>query len=161
LISRKSQSIRFCKIKASGPRTYIKKSLRQVWIKSGRIEPSIQPPSHLLPIAENFHIVVTRIDQTANMFDIIREAPLGMIINRLTGDRVFRHPEDAPGFEWTPRSLKFVEKRIPTQSVVDESLAVTPASTKSETLADPTDVLGQLDPLTVVDWYDDNDPDDP
>jgi hypothetical protein len=95
------------------------------------------------------------------MFDIIREAPLGMIINKLTGDRVFRHPEDAPGFEWTPRSLKFVEKRIPTQSVVDESLAVTSASTKSETIVDPTDVLNQLDPLTVVDWYDDNDPDDP
>ncbi|KAG7571210.1 hypothetical protein FFLO_00883 [Filobasidium floriforme] len=95
------------------------------------------------------------------MFDIIREAPLGMIVNRLTGDRVFRHPEDAPGFEWIPRSLKFVEKRIPTQSVVDESLAVTPASTKSETIVDQTDVLDQLDPLTVVDWYDDNDPDDP
>ena len=95
------------------------------------------------------------------MLDIVREAPLGMLLNRLTGDRAFRHPEDKPGFEWTPSSLKFVEKRSPTQSIADESLAVTPASTKNESLVDPVDALNQLDPLTVVDWYDDKDPDDP
>jgi hypothetical protein len=159
-IDKQIQAYQVRKVNASGPRTYIKEILRQAWIKSGRTEPSNKPPSHLFPIARKLSHR-SHENRSPNMFDIIREAPLGMIINRLTGDRVFRHPEDAPGFEWTPRSLKFVEKRIPTQSVDDESLAVTPASTKSETIVDPTDVLDQLDPLTVVDWYDDQDPNDP
>lgn len=123
------------------------------------------------------------------MLDIVREAPLGMLLNRLTGDRAFRHPEDKPGFEWTARSLKFIEKEkriietsagsiVGTQGDGAEvspgmgddieaggSLTVTPASTKNETLVDPVEMMDrlqeQVDPSIVVDWYDDSDPDDP
>jgi hypothetical protein len=126
-----------------------------------------------------------------NMLDIIREAPLGMILNRLTSDRFIPHPEYSPEFDWASRSRSRPStttsaEKFPTTSTtasdasakaLGEGAAETPDSFR--TLANgENDVEAQkikseidakavekgLNPLNLVGFYEGDDvadPDDP
>lgn len=124
------------------------------------------------------------------MLDIIREAPLGMILNRLTSDRFIPHPEYSPEFDWASRSRSRPSSTKPTAAekfpitsttasdasakTFGEGAAETPDSFR--TLAeDDNDVEAQkikseidakaveqgLDPLNLVGFYEGDDVVDP
>lgn len=116
------------------------------------------------------------------MLDIIREAPLGMILNRLTSDRFIPHPEYSPEFDWASRSRSrpsttkpITAEKFPTTSTtasdasaktLGEGAAETPDSFRTLAEGD-NDVEAQkikseidakavekgLDPLNLVGFY--------
>jgi hypothetical protein len=125
------------------------------------------------------------------MLDIIREAPLGMIINRLTSERFIPHPEYSPDFDWssrsrsrpTPTSSTTTTEKFPTTSTtasdasvktLAEGAAETPDSFRTLAAGD-NDVEAQklnseintkavekgLDPLNLVGFYEGDEVVDP
>jgi hypothetical protein len=103
------------------------------------------------------------------MLDFLRDAPLGMLLNRATNDKFIPHREYDLNFTWTPRAANksCVEKTFPTQSSACSTGAVeTPDSFEKlgradNGTADLDQVNKSLNPFETVEWYDDNDPDDP
>jgi len=123
------------------------------------------------------------------MLDIIREAPLGMILNRITSDRFIPHPEYSPEFDWASRSrsrpsTSTSSEKFPTTSTtatdvsaktsLGEGAAETPDSfrtlangdadleaQKIKSEIDAKAVQQGLDPLNLVGFYEGDDVVDP
>jgi DHA1 family multidrug resistance protein-like MFS transporter len=92
------------------------------------------------------------------MADLIRDAPIGQIARYLTGNRVLLYPEELPGFVCP---LSFNDRNSHQQSESSSTNTATPSTNDIEPGASNQVKEKTASSPYLVDWYSDNDPENP